>query len=209
MSGWRPHIESALCLDLRRMLSTGTMRPGCITLGTWCWTDSGSGEQVGSVGYRADLHASGGELTLTYSHRGREGQRKDVQCVIRLRAAPLNYGGVRWYFLCPYTGRRALKLYKWNGIEKFCHRTAIRPLPTYASQRAGGCDRIMGQRWALRRRMGDRFSDLTCEPVKPSRMRWRTFQKYLDRDAELDARESVYLGRLLVRLAIARPDWLG
>jgi len=30
---------------------------------------------------------------------------------------------------------------------------------------------------------------------KPTRMRWRTFQKYLDRDAELADREDNYLWR--------------
>jgi hypothetical protein len=134
-------------------------------------------------------------------------ERKDVQCVIPLRSAPLNYGGRRWYFLCPYTGRRALKLYKWSAIERFCHRTAIRPPPTYACQRVGGHDHINGQRWALRRRLGDSCSDLFGEPIKLKRMRWRTFQKYLDREAELDERDAVvYLFRLFRRLGVPGAD---
>jgi hypothetical protein len=200
MSGWRPHIESALCLDLRRMLASGALHPGCITLGSWVWTNTSTGERVASVGYSAKLTLQAGELTLTYSHCDRDGERKDVQCCVGLRTLPLNYGGLRWYFICPYTGRRTLKLYKWNGIEWFCHRTAIRPLPTYASQRVGGHDRVNSQRWALRRRLGDDVSDLCGEPMKPKRMRWRTFQKYLDRDADLDARDGLYLCRLFGRL---------
>jgi hypothetical protein len=185
------------------MLATGALRPGCMTSGAWAWTDHHTGERVASIGYRGLLKVDEGELTLNYSHHDRDGERKDVQCVIPLRTVPIHYGGMRWYFVCPYTGRRALKLYKWSGIERFCHRTAIRPLPTYASQRVGGHDRINAQRWALRHRLGDSCSDLFGEPIKPKRMRWRTFQKYLDWDAELDERDALYLCRLLGRLSIA------
>jgi hypothetical protein len=167
-----------LCLDLHRLLATGALRPGSTTSGAWAWTDHCTGERVASVGYQGLPKVREGELTL-------------------------NYGGVRWYFVCPYTGRRALKLYKWSGIERFCHRTAIRPLPTYASQRVGGHDRINAQRWTLRRRLCDGCSDLFGEPIKPKRMRWRTFQKFLNRDAELDERDALYLCRLLGRLGVA------
>ena len=185
------------------MLAAGALRPGSTTSGAWTWTDHDSGERVASVGYRGLLKVREGELTLNYSHPDGDGERKNVQCVIPLRTTSLNYGGIRWYFVCPYTGRRALKLYKWSGIERFCHRTAIRPLPTYASQRVGGHERINAQRWALRRRLGDSWSDLFGEPIRPKRMRWRTFQKFLSRDAELDERDALYLCRLLGRLGIA------
>jgi hypothetical protein len=100
---------------------------------------------------------------------------------------------------CPYTDRRVLKLYKFASIEQFCSRTAIRPLPTYASQRVSGSDRINAQRWAIRRKIGDDLSDLFGEPYKPKGMHWRTFQRYADRDAELAEREGGYLMRLLGR----------
>src|SRR4029079_16662319 len=93
----------------------------------------------------------------------------------------------------PYTHRRALTLHKFSGIEKFCHRTAIRPLPTYASQRVSGSDRIIAQRWAIRHRIGDKFSDLFGPPFKPKWMRKRTFERYAARDAELAEAEDGYL----------------
>ena len=123
-----------------------------------------------------------------------------MTCVIRLSSMPLHYGGLRWYMHCPYTCRRALKLYKFSGIDYFCHRTAIRPLPTYASQRVSRCDRIMAQRWAIRRKLGDDFGDLFSEPMKPKWMRLHTFERYTARDAELAAREAVYMDRLLGRM---------
>lgn len=203
--GWRPHLESALCLNLRRMFELGALRVGSLTSGAWGWTRDGV--TTGSIGYTGNVGTDSGTLTLSYSNRDRDtGERQDVQCTIRLEPLPCHYGGRRWYFVCPYTGRRALKLYKWNGIERFCHRDAIRPRPTYASQRDGGGDRIMRQRWAIRRKLRDDFSDLFGEPMKPKGMRWRTFDRYAARDAELAAREWRHFARLLGRLAAIAPD---
>jgi hypothetical protein len=144
------------------------------------------------------LSADSGELRLSYTWKP-DGKPQDVTCTIRLSSLPLQYGGRRWYMHCPYTQRRVLKLYKFAAIEQFCSRTAIRPRPTYASQRTSGSDRIVAQRWAIRRKIGDTFSDLFGEPYKPKWMRWRTFERYAARDAELAERESGYLLRLIGR----------
>lgn len=203
-SGWRPAIESALALDLRRLIKLRVIRDGASS--SLRWTDD-RGNACGSVGYAVKLNRTegvgedSGTLTLTYSHSDRAGGKSQpVTCVLGLCTVPMHYGGLRWYLLCPYTHRRALKLYKFSGIEQFCHRTAIRPLPTYASQRVSGCDRIFAQRWAIRRKLGDTFSDLFSEPYKPKWMRLDTFERYAARDAELAAREGIYMGRLLGRL---------
>jgi len=197
--GWRPHIESALCLDLPDLLRTGALWPGCRLSGVLHWK-AGS-EEMASVGYRAELGTDSGTLALDYTATDRDsGQRKAVTCLIELDTLPCHYGGRRWFMRCRYTHRRALKLYKWGGIDQFCHREAIKPHPTYAIQRTSGDGRINAQRWALRRKLGDRFSDLFGAPVKPKWMRWRTFQRYADRDAELDARGDVCLLRALAKL---------
>jgi hypothetical protein len=194
--GWRPHIESALSLSVGSLFKAGALRAGATTSGSWHW--SSDGKQVASIGYSATLGAESGELRLSYTWK-RAGKPQDVVCTIRLSSLPLNYGGRRWYMHCPYTRRRALKLYKFGAIEQFCCRNAIRPLPTYDSQRTSGASRIIDQRWALRRKMGDTFSDLFGEPYKPKGMRWRTFERYAARDAELAERENGYLRRFLGR----------
>jgi len=195
--GWRPHIESALSLNVGSLFKAGALQAGATTSGSWQW--SRDGKQVASIGYSASLTADSGELRLSYTWT-RASKPQDVTCTIRLSSLPLQYGGRRWYMHCPYTQRRALKLYKFGSIEQFCSRTAIRPLPTYASQRTSGSDRIMAQRWAIRRKLGDTFSDLFGEPYKPKGMRWRTFERYAERDAELAEREGGYLLRLIGRL---------
>jgi hypothetical protein len=196
--GWRPHIESALKLDVRRLLACGSLRAGCTTSGSWVWTDSYTGEQTASVSYRGELGDTEGTLTLLYTVPDRDtGKREDVVCRILLSSIPLHFGGRRWYMHCPVTGRQVQTLHKWNGIDLFCHRTAIRPRPTYASQRTSGSDRIITQRWAIRRKIGDDVSNLFSELWKPKRMHWRTFERYAKRDAELAERENGYLLRLV------------
>jgi hypothetical protein len=204
--GWRPHIESATCLDVRRMLKLGSLVPNRETYGSWQWKN-GDGEKVASVNYHATLTETVGLLVLDYTYRDRNtGERQPVTCRIPLEAVPCHYGGHRWYARCPSTGRRTVKLYKWNGIAPFCHRDAIRPKPTYASQRTSGASKIIDQRWALRRKMGDDFSDLFGEPFKPKWMRWRTFERYAARDAALAAREWSHFARVLGRLGVAGLD---
>ena len=192
--GWRPHIESALCLNLVVLFRQRALRPLATTSGTCQW--SRGDERVASVGYSASLGEETGELRLNYSWTT-DDEPQNVTCIIRLSSRPLAFGGRYWYMHCPYTRRRARKLYKFVPIEQFCHRTAIRPLPTYASQRVSGSDRVNAQRWALRRKIGDNYSDLFGEPCKPKWMRWHTFERYARRDAELARREEEYLLRLL------------
>jgi len=151
----------------------------------------GTFRRVGVYKTRGD---SEGELTLNYRTNG-----KEVDCTIRLSTVPAPLGGFNWYMHCPVTGKRAKKLYKWAALDRFCHREAIRPRPTYASQRDGGHARIIRQRWALRQKMGDEFSDLFGEPCKPRWMRRHTYDKHVARDAELSARDDSYLGKLIMR----------
>lgn len=200
--GWRPHIESALKLDVRGMFASGALRAACETWGTWQWTDAYSGKQIGSVSYHGNLGEEGGTLTLSYSLEDRAKGRDTVECAITLSSIPLFYGGRRWYVHCPYTGRRAYTLHKWSSVEMFCHRSAIQPKPTYASQRIGGFDRLIKQRWALRERIGDRYSNLFGPPQKPLGMHWRTFERYAARDAELAAKDNRRISELMELIGV-------
>ena len=189
--GWRPDIESALTLDLPAMFAKGAVCPDCATWGTWRWFRDG--EQVAGIDYSGELEDDRGELTLKYTLPAEADSRRPVTYVLRLSSRPLTFGGRYWYLHCPYTGRAARKLYKFGGIEKFCHRTEIQPLPTYYCQRVSGHDRIVAQRWAIRKRVGDRISTLSDELIKPRWTRRRTFEEYAARDADLAVREESYM----------------
>ncbi len=193
--GWRPHLESALCLDIADLLRAHAVGPNLHAAATLRFGTRAS------AGARIDTADAAGTLTLDYTANG-----TPETCRIELVTVRCGFGGRRWLFVCPASGRRARKLYKWANIPLFRHRDAVRPRPTYASQRDGGADRIMRQRWAIRRKLRDDFTDLFDEPMKPKRMRWRTFERYAARDAELASREGVYWSRLPGRLGVVAPD---
>lgn len=199
--GWRPHIESALSLALPRLLKQRHLVPGAKTSGSLHWHTSDTKEEVASVGFHAEMGEAAGTLTLSYRASGHP-----EECVIHLSTVANHYGGCNWFMHCPVTGRRARKLYKWKGLPYFRHREAVRPRPTYASQRVGGHDRILSQRWALRRRMGDNLSDLFGEPIKPKWMRWETFERHAARDRQLSDREAPVWIRLLGKIGVSCSD---
>ena len=196
--GWRPHIESLRCLDLTRMMKVQSIRPNSSHTGSWVWTNSETGERVASIGYSSSLESETGEVRLNYSVTPQGEECKHMDYVVQLRSMPLHFGGRRWYFICPSSGRRAKKLYLVQG--KFVARLAIRPKPTYAIQRVSGLDRAMAQRSAIRRKLGD--SGKLIDPLtKPKWMRWKTWDRYDQRDSELDGIEYSHIirrwGRLL------------
>jgi hypothetical protein len=195
--GWRPHIESALNIDAATMLAGGLLRPNHRRSGSWKW-----GEGASTAAFTLETQGYSGTLTLTYSVRERYSEeRKSVTCVIRLSTTPMGYGGMRWWFHCPYTRRRARKLYKFDGIDQFCHRLAIRPEPTYASQRVSGISRIQEKRWAIRRKLKDETSGLGWGPLKPKWMRWKTFERYDVLDDQLATLEDRCWPSFVCRLA--------
>lgn len=199
MASFRPELESALCLSLSRLFQTGSLVPGRTTSGTLTWT-RGMGEAIASISYDASLSEQDGILTLAYRVNGQE--TKDL---IPLTTVQNTYGGRSWYMHCPRTGRRARKLYKWAGLAQFRHREAVQPRPTYASQRDSGFARATRQRWELRRRMGDNWSDLFSAPYKPKGMHRSTFLRHVLRDVELATREHEALKGLFGRLRGFEP----
>lgn len=194
--GWRPSIESALALDVGALLRG--VKPGQRVQSTLSWSRDGA--DFANIGAMVELRDTFGAAVLDYCATGRDGGSQGVQCVIALESVPLPWGtGRRWFMVCPYTGRRARILRKFPGIDRFCHASAIRPRPTYRSQRDSGSERVMRQRWALRRKLGDKVTDLTCEPYKPKWTRWRTFNRIAARDAALAELEDGYLCRMMAR----------
>jgi hypothetical protein len=171
------------------MMKLRAVEPGLRISGTWVWSDAETGEERSSIGYTTSWEGPrNGRLRLRYTF-----DMDDKDYSIELASFPMRFDGYRWYFLCPASGNRALKLYLVNGL--FVARTSIRPLPTYASQRtAPGWSRILARRWALRRKLGDP-GDLFTPLQKPRWMRWKTFRRYANKDAQLEELDTLALLR--------------
>jgi hypothetical protein len=74
---------------------------------------------IGTIGI-FEASVSFGETTGTVELRSKDGKRQKVELV----SFPSNLGkGIRWYFVCPVTGKRATHLYLYQGI--FVHRAGI------------------------------------------------------------------------------------
>jgi hypothetical protein len=93
------------------------------TFGVLTWTLAATGEQIGCVSYELDsLEPSFPWLGLYYTIR-RTGESIDYK--IRLQATRPNFGGLRWWFLCPVEKSgapchyRARKLYLPPGGRYF------------------------------------------------------------------------------------------
>ena len=201
MGGWgsgrhggRPTADMSKKIDLAWMIRTGKAVPGQWISGSLSW--SCGGQPAGSISYSAnmeDAHAS--TLKLSFS-RGTENDREHVEQNVCLVFTHPNYGGRRWWMVCPFKGIRVGKLYLPNGGDRFASRQAWRL--AYQSQRVAYRDRPFEQLFRLQRKLG-------CEPGfenfirRPKGMWNRTFERHLERFEELDAQCAAELAMMVLR----------
>jgi hypothetical protein len=140
---------------------------------------------------------------IEFAHRSRT--RDSIpQCYrVRLLSTPQRFGGVRWWFECPRTGGRCVKLYLPRGGHRFWSRAAYGL--GYACQRE---DRMyQAQRQALKvyRALHGDGNWRDGAPPKPKAMRWRTYERLASKldyyNARFDGGWELSAARLLGRQA--------
>jgi len=112
------------------------------------------------------------------------------------------FGGLRWWFVCPRTNRRVRILHLPLGARRFACRRAYRLV--YSSQRGTAVDRAhRGQAKIKARLTGGCDPDEWDLPPKPKWMRWRTYQRYVDKydryEAVLDEGSLALVARFMGR----------
>jgi hypothetical protein len=136
----------------------------------WSWTQEGEAAPWAAVEVLVALRQDRGVATLRFNvpHESRPTgpQAQDVL----LEATPCNFGGVRWWWVCPATGRRCAKLYLPNGGLRFLSRWPGAYRLTYASQRADEMQRSHGRLARLHRRLGGQYRH--CDDPPPRRPKW-------------------------------------
>jgi hypothetical protein len=100
-----------------------------------------------------------------------KGQRLEI-----VTTAP-PYGGRRWWFLCPTTGRRVSKLYLPIGASVFASQQAYRL--GYSVQREGDLDQARRRARKARERIGGGPNLSEQLPQKPKRMHWATYWRHV------------------------------
>jgi hypothetical protein len=133
-------VESSLDIGLKQLRKR--LFAGAAGSMTWTW---GSGRKS-SIGYRVTSSGDGLAVHLDY----RWGDKEDVHIPVRLEQTPTQFGGQRWWFICPLIvgghacNRRAGKLYLPPGAKYFgcrkCHDLTYR-----SSQEAHQTERLFGR----------------------------------------------------------------
>lgn len=139
---------------------------------TWGWRRGG--EPWAKVAIEMALGRGSGQARLLFdvNHASRRTGPQDQR--VEIVATPCRFGGVRWWWICPTTGRRCVMLYLPNGGVRFLSRAAYRL--TYQSQKRTPLDRTHGRLAQMHRRLGGHYAGPdAAAPRKPKWMRWRTY----------------------------------
>ncbi|MCA0911000.1 hypothetical protein [Qipengyuania gaetbuli] len=138
-------------------------------------------------------------LVLNYMRGSGEDAERVLQSIYLSHTVP-NYGGKRWWMICPYRGHRVGKLYLPPGGDRFASRQAWRL--GYQCQRDSARDRPFERLFRLQKKLGcDQGWEAGIQ--RPKGMWHRTFDRHLERYWELDdecaSEMAAMMGRLLGR----------
>lgn len=99
---------------------------------------------------------------------------------VRMVSQACRFGGERWYFLCPSSGRRCEKLLLPNGALNFYSRAALRLV--HDVTREDPMNRAHRRLARLYRKLCQRYDGPDWQfPHRPKGMRRRTFERIADR----------------------------
>ncbi len=177
--GGRPTVESSITLDIGLLMRTG-LRPLCSGSGTMQWTSTNSLQPTCQLAYEAILSEDTGVLHLTgimwFDPFGKSVRLNDQ--AIRMVATIPPYGGRRWWFLCPSTGQRIIKLHLPWGARVFASRQAYGL--GFAVQRESKQDQAFRRTRKARAVIDGGPNLMGTLPAKPKWMRWRTYWRHVD-----------------------------
>jgi hypothetical protein len=176
----RACLQDGLSLNLNRLARQGFVRPGAATGPVGInWTDSYSGEVRASAIITADMSGPReGWLRIQGIKFGGLDQR--IGLVARLR----HFGGRQWYFICPHIGRRATVLWMPPEAHSFACRERWGRQVAYSSQFLRPNDRAHHGQEKIKSRLcsiGDFDPDVWDLPPKPKWMRWRTYNRAVEK----------------------------
>jgi hypothetical protein len=196
--GGGPVVEDGWKLDLVHCTRKGMIMPGRSVSGSMTWTLTRTGEVTCSIGYDANLtDPAAAWVRLRYTTTSRHtGHKTESNYRVRLETTRPHYGGMRWWFVCPLSGRRARVLYlPPTGGTTFACRQALGL--AYHSQRATADDRAVERSLKARQKLGVTDRNMLDMPYcpKPQRMRWRTHARLVGVIRECHEQQAAYMVR--------------
>jgi hypothetical protein len=141
-----------------------------------------------------------GYLRLQHPSRASE-QAKPMDYTVGLTSTAVGFGGRRWWFSCPVSGRRCAVLYLPRGGHRFGSAQGYGL--AYSVTRMEEQDRLWRRMAKIAQRLGDE-PDPELPPRKPKGMRAATYDRLLEdwhrtaerRDAIYDAKAAGFAARL-------------
>ena len=120
---------------------------------------------------------------------GPQAQRVDIV------STPCRFGGRRWWWLCPRTGRRCGKLYLPNGGTLFLSRGRGAYDLAYASQNGSAMDRSHARQRRLYARLGGEYEYFEQPlPPRPKGMRHATYERVVALiGAAMDRHDEIFM----------------
>jgi hypothetical protein len=156
------------------------------------WTRRGATAPWATVEVRLELESCRGTAWLRYDVHHASRRTGPQKYPVALVSTPCNFGGVRWWWICPATGRRVRKIYLPNGGARFLSPRGGWHNLAYASQRRDKMGRIHARISRLYARLkadypgltisqGNRISnlsqDLEQESVEVVPIRWTVWRR--------------------------------
>lgn len=194
----RVRLESGLKLNFNRLARQGFIRPGACTppIGIR-WTNNYTCEEIAS-----------GLITADMSGRFEGWFRIQLQNLdqrITLEPVSRHFGGRQWYFVCPYTNRRASVLWMPPGAHSFACRQKWRGQVAYASQFLDRTNRAHHGQAKIKSRLcskGGLDPEEWDFPPKPKWMRWATYNRAEEAFDRYEAILNEGIPELMARLGL-------
>jgi len=118
-------VEDCRSVSISFLKKRGFFSEPCCMWGTIFWKNC-YGEQTASIGVAVSTLGGDHHVRFWYTTTDRNsGERTEYDYKVTLTTTPCNFGGVRYWFICPltrdgvYCGRRVAKLYKAPGGSYF------------------------------------------------------------------------------------------
>jgi hypothetical protein len=118
-------VEDCRSVSISFLRKHGYLCPQCSKSGGISWKNC-YGEETSSIGIVVSTFEDESFVRLYYTVTDRNsGKKTDYDYKVRLTTTLCNFGGIRYWFICPlsrngvYCGRRVAKLYKAPGANYF------------------------------------------------------------------------------------------
>ena len=183
----RARLECGIKLNINWLVQAGAIRSGARLESRTAWPNSYWGELTAIM----EAKISGTEEGWFRIRIEEIGLRQRINLVSR----PRHFGGRQWYFICPYTSRRVSVLWMPPGARYFASRQRWGRSVAYASQCAyRGKAKINSRLCSI----GGFDPDEWDLPPKPKWMRWRTYNRLVEKfDRYEEVAEAGSLARLV------------